>query len=248
MHPERATFLEAQRLFFVEKAVEKADEKAYDLINPLLIKDNLSLIERRPIFELAGLIRRQQRRYQDAAYLFREIGDDDQAGYSLMLAGYWEGVQPFWQRVIQQRPNHWCMHLYGLVTHQLNTCPTLLQIRNHLETDIVELFKAGQREALENLLSYHGLLCQINMETYKYIGRALLNVGAIEAAGPYLFQAQRLLPNDPEIYYHLGEYHFGRGTMRDADLMLQQCLLISHGYVPALNLRTAVQTELQAAA
>ena len=123
MHPDRATYLQAQRLFFAEQPVEAHDEKSYDLLNPLLLKDNLSVDTQRAAFELAGYIRRYQQRYQDSSYLFREIKDDYQAGYSLMLAEDWEGVQPLWQNTLQERPNHWCLHLYGLATRQLNTCP-----------------------------------------------------------------------------------------------------------------------------
>jgi tetratricopeptide (TPR) repeat protein len=230
-------FLSEPRTCFFQ---EKNPQAALQLIRPYLLKRGLSEVERRATGELAGLLYRHLRQYDEAVKVYREIGDDYQAGYCLLLAGKLQDLKPYWGRVIQKRPNHWCASLYGMVTHQVSVYPTLLQIRNFLETDVANLIWANQTGLLENLLLYASFMAQMNMETYKFLGRALLYAGWSEKASFYLYEGQRLLPNDPEIYYHLGQFNLHQGKPQDARLMLNQCLLISPSYTPARELLTHI--------
>lgn len=237
-------------------------KQALDLLGPFL-KDAqppyspYPLQARRAIIELACLAWREQQQFAKAAESYRSMMDNYQAGYCELLMGNMAGVQNDWIPLLSQRNNHWCLTLYGLVTQQLNSYPTIFQIRNHLESDIGNLISAKQWEALTSLLSYSELLSQINMEALKFAGRALLNslLGEkpllpktmpqhpelLNQAGIFLLKGQKILPNDPEVYYHLGQYHWMTRQTDDALLMLKQCLMISPSYTPAKELMAVIK-------
>jgi tetratricopeptide (TPR) repeat protein len=195
-----------------------------------------SLEEKRAVYELMGLILRSQKKYSHAARLYEKIQDYYQAGYCALLQGNLPEVQQQWSKLLNLRQNHWCVHFYGMVTQQLRTYPTLFQIRNHIESDIANLIAAGRVDYLENLLSYVEFLTQINLETPKFAGRSLMHAGWLNRAGAFLIKGQKSLPNDPEIYFHLGQYSIALEHYTEASLMLKQCLLISPMYRPASEL------------
>ncbi len=192
--------------------------------------------EKRAALELLGLILRAQGRFEEAYRIYDSIQDPYQAGYCAMLHGNLHQVQAQWTRLLEKRPNHWCISLYGMITQQLRTYPTLLQIRNHVESDIANLIGAGQHVFLENLLGYADFMTQLNLEAPKFVGRALMNCDWLDRAEPFLLKGQRSLPNDPEIYFHLGQYSKAQQHYAEARLMLKQCLMISPTYTPALDL------------
>ena len=202
----------------------------------LRLSDPKSNQEKRATYELMGNILRSQGKFDQAVKLYEQINDFYQAGYCRMLQGRLQDVQPYWGRTLLERNNHWCVSLYGLVTKQLGTYPTLFQIRNHIESDIANLIAAKQEKYLQNLLSYIDFLTQINLESPKFAGRALMHAGHLEQAVGFLVRGQKALPNDPEIYFHLGQYSMTLGHQKEASLMLKQCLLISPTYRPASEL------------
>ncbi len=223
---------EARNTFFKQKD----PGAAYKLVQPYLWKKSLSTEERRAAVELGGLILRAQKKYVDARKLYIEINDFYQSGYCDMLAGNVEGARSAWQKVVKQRENHWCLSLFGLINRQLNTYPTTFQVRNHIESDIANLIHAGQFQYLDNLLSYAEFLSQLNLEAYKFMGRALMINGFLDQAGTYLVKGQKSIPNDPEIYYHLAQYSLTKHQDIEAKMMANQCLLISPFYTPAQRL------------
>lgn len=214
---------------------EKDSQKAEAALRPLMGQPR-EIEEKRAVHELMGLILRKQKRFEEAYRLYDGLGDAYQAGYCAMLQGNLQLVQVQWTRVLAGRPNHWCVSLYGMVTQQLRTYPTLFQIRNHLESDIANLIEAGQYPFLENMLQYIDFMGQLNLEAPKFVGRSLMSSGWLDRAGPYLLKAQRSLPNDPEIYFHLGQYSVAQKHYPEARLMLKQCLMISPSYTPAREL------------
>jgi tetratricopeptide (TPR) repeat protein len=201
--------------------------------------------EKRAVFELMGLILRAQKRYEDARVVYEKINDHYQAGYCSLLRGDLQRVQKCWTQVITHQPNHWCLTLYGMVVRQLQVCPSLLQIRHYLESDICNLITAERFDYLENVLAHVEFLSQLNLEAPKFAGRALFNAGENwwGQAGPYLMQGQKLLPHDPEVYYHMGQLCIMQGHFKEASLMLKQCLLISTTYQPASELLREIPKE-----
>lgn len=222
---------EARDLFFREKDPVKAE---------MALRSHLSapktIYEKRAVFELMGLILRAQQRYEEASKYYEQIGDFYQLGYCAMLQGRLQTVQQAWGRVLASRQNHWCVSLYGLITRQLRSYPTIFQVRNHMESDIANLIAANRSDYLENLLGYVDFLTQINLEAPKFAGRSLMNAGLLDRAGGYLLKGQKTLPNDPEIYFHLGQYSAAVNHFKEAELMLKQCLMISPSYRPAGDL------------
>lgn len=223
-------------------------DKALEELQPFLSRKDLAFEEKRAVFQLAGLIKMKQMAYQDALKYFNQIQDNYLSGYCELLQGNLQNIQAYWGPLVQTRMNHWCISLFGLVTMQLNSFPTMFQVRNHLESDIYNLITAGQHQMVNHILSYSDFLTQANLETPKFIGRALLNISEtdsqwIDMAGTLLLKAQKILPNDPEIYYHLGQYRVFIGDTDDACRVLKQCLMMSETYTPAQQLLT----ELEAA-
>ncbi|WP_303673256.1 tetratricopeptide repeat protein [Vampirovibrio chlorellavorus] len=224
---------EARDLLFRERKAPAAEKS----LGPLMKQaKSFSAEEQRALFELMGLALRAQGRFVEAAELYTQVHDYYQSGYCAMLQGKTQAMQQAWSRVLSQRQNHWCVSLYGLISGQLRTVPTIFQIRNHMESDIANLIAANRVEYLENYLNYVDFLTQVNLEAPKFAGRALMNAGWLDRAGKYLLQGQKALPNDPEIYFHLGQYSMASKHLKEARLMLNQCLLISPTYRPASDL------------
>jgi tetratricopeptide (TPR) repeat protein len=222
---------QARDLFYRQKNAAQAEA----VLRPLLDKPQ-DLQEKRAVHELMGLILRSQLKFNDALRIYEGVNDFYQAGYCLMLQGQLHNVQQYWGKSLLERNNHWCVSLYGLLTRQLATYPTLFQIRNHIESDIANLIAARQGVYLDNLLSYVDFLTQINLESPKFAGRALMHAGHLQQARSFLVKGQKALPNDPEIYFHLGQYSIALEHHKEARLMLKQCLLISPTYRPAKEL------------
>jgi hypothetical protein len=223
----------ARKTFFLENN----PEEAIQLIKSFLEDPSeFSVDKRRAFGELAGLACEDQRHYDEGANIFASIKDHYEAGYCQMLKGSLDIAVKEWTNLVHERPNHWCITLYGLITGSLNSLPTCLQLRNHLEADIMHLVYAGQTKMVDNLLKYLDILSDINYEVYKFAGRSFLHSGLYDAAAPLLLKGQKILPNDPEIYYHLGQYYYAIGKNEDSAIMLHQCLLITPSYTPASDL------------
>ncbi len=230
---------EARHVLFMEGD----HEKALQVLRPHLSeRSRLSLEQERPLVELTAITYQKQKAWDQASELFQSIDDHYQAGYSQLLGGGVGKALIYWKPVLQKRPNHWCLSLYGMVTANLQSVPTFLQVRNHYEADMIRLWHNQQAVLANHMVKSVDLMAQINMEAYKYVGRALYHAGQLEQASQYLLKGQAHLPNDPEVYYYLGQYYFDLGQFQEAETVLGQCLLISSYYTPAKTLLQKIQS------
>lgn len=209
-----------------------------------LIGDASSPLENRMALELMGLILRQQTKYQKAIHIYKLLDNNALCGYCSLLEGKLTDAQQYWVSLRAEHPTHWYIALFDMITLNLQFYPSLLQIRNHLESDISNLIDAKRLDYLENVLSYVDSLSQVNLEAPKLAGRALLHKSFPSQAARFLLLGQKILPSDPEVYYHLGQYNAEVHNYQESILMLKQCLLISTTYSPAAKLMNAIEQTL----
>ncbi|MDH4379340.1 MAG: hypothetical protein QE263_05495 [Vampirovibrionales bacterium] len=197
-------------------------------------KRGLAANERRAVMELVGLSYRILHEWEAAQQAFGEIPDPFQAGYCALLSGNVATAIRWWQPLIQKiNPNHWALSLLGMVTGQLQRWPSMLQIRNYLEQDVYALAEAGQGALLDNVLACAPILLQINPEAPKLMGRSLLYARHFSKALELLLLGQRTLPQDSEVYFHLGQCYSALNDTLQARRCLHQCLMINPDYKPA---------------
>lgn len=180
-----------------------------------------------------------------ASGCFQQAGHNYLAGYSALLANQPPLAKTCWQPLIYARENHWANALWGFTQGELTSLPTPVQIRQHLEADVMTLARFQQWDMLRHLLSFGHLFNSINAESFKLIGRAFLHLSQANVPGraqwvneaySWLNAGIKELPTDPEAYYHLAQWHVAQGQPEEAALMLKQCLLMSPHYPPAARL------------
>lgn len=198
-------------------------------------KRGLPANERRAVMELVGLSHRLLHEWKSAQQAFGEIPDPFQAGYCALLSGDLATAIRWWQPFLQTiRPNHWALSLLGMITGQHQHWPTMLQIRNYLEQDVYALAEAGQGAMLNNLLLCAPMLVQIYPEAPKLMGRSLLYAHYYDKSLELLLLGQRTLPQDAEVYFHLGQCYAALRQAPQAKRSLHQCLMINADYKPSV--------------
>jgi tetratricopeptide (TPR) repeat protein len=191
--------------------------------------------------ELLGLAHMQLGAYPNAETVFREAGLLYLQGYAALLGQNTQACHYAWTKLAEEQPKHWGLYLLAMSQRSLNYAPSFMQIRNFIETDISNLLRAKCWAYLENITCYFDYLAQINPEVYKLSGRSFLNEGKMIVAHKLLSQAQHYLPQDPEIYYHLGQYYEACQSPTEAVLMLKQAVMMNPTYGPAKELLEKLQ-------
>ena len=191
--------------------------------------------------ELTGYVYVLKGDYRSAYDWFFCASNHYMAGYCCLLSGDLTNAANNWQPLLYSRPNHWAFSLYGFVSQQANCVPTFLQVRNHFEADLMNLYHAGQTEAFENLYSATEFLSGLNLEAYKFAGRAMLHVGLYDRALTCLEQGRQKLPTDPEVFFHFGQTYAKLKENDKAREALNRCLELASVYVPAKALLEALE-------
>lgn len=193
------------------------------------------------VSEMTGYGYLQSGKPLKAAQCFEEARNYYQTGLCYLVAKDLDSTHRTWSHVIEAHPFHWCITVWGTIHHQLESYPSFFQIRNHLEASIGQFFRYKRGDLANCLIDYADTMAQINLETYKYIGRALLNFEKdIPRAEHYLLKNQKILPNDPEVYYHLAQAKHLMGQDEDALILLAQCTTINYAYTPATDLKNRI--------
>lgn len=159
-----------------------------------------------------------------------------QAGFCDFLQGNVDQAKRLWQSSPDSEAKHWGLGLHAMCRGFIDYMfykPTYLGIRNHLEADLGYFIRFQQIKFVNSVISVAPELVDINPETFKFIGRALYNNGRIHESVNFLMEAQKILPNDPEIYYQLGRYSMSVNANDEAKTMFNHCLMLSPFYTPA---------------
>lgn len=203
----------------------------------------------RAVWELEGYAYQAQRKYRQAAEAFMSIPDGLLAGEMHLASGNIPAAVNCFAKSQQipggteQRDTPWGSILLGLITGKLHALPSILQVRQHLEANIALLLSAGQSHFLNNLARYSDFIAQVNPEGYKLLGRGVLHGGAAHLAGQWLLAGQQQQPQDPETYYHLGQWYAATGEPNKARRALNQCLMMSPMHPPADALINALDSN-----
>jgi tetratricopeptide (TPR) repeat protein len=252
MDPALAQLKDAQGRFFAQDDSPEASpvergQKALRYFLPLYQKrQKCHTAVRLAIVEMTGFAYLQAGEPQKAALCFAESHNPYQEGMAYLIANDLDKTHTAWTRLIEDHPFHWCLTIWGCIQADLDTYPSFFQIRNHLEGSIGQFFRYQRADLAEQLIAYADVMAHINLETYKYIGRALLNLNdnhdaTINRAEKFLLRNQKSLPNDPEVYYHLAQIKYAKGAVDDALVLCSQCLSINYAYTPAIALQTLIQ-------
>lgn len=203
---------------------------AIDFIKNFIKENN---VEDSGIQHWLGLCYLEAAQLDNAIAAYLEIEGYYQAGFCELLKGNDTKANEYWLNIPVSEVQHWSNCLKTIIKGKIIETPTFLNLRNHLECDLGYLLKFKQETFANNILLLADRLVDFNMESYKFIGRALLNNGYSNASVKFLIDGQKLLPNDPEIYYHLGQYSLMVGARGEAITMFKHCKILSPSYTPA---------------
>lgn len=174
--------------------------------------------------------------YTRAAELYKTLGENYNAGFCELLTGNEEETARLWNIAADSPACRWGRCVLDYIKLRRGPVPTYLQVRNHLETDMGYFIRANRLKYAENLMKCDDVFISVNLESYKLIGRVLLNFGFLNQARKYFFKSLGVVPNDAETFYYLARYNFRMGAHREAGENLEKCLEHNPNHVPARKL------------
>lgn len=175
--------------------------------------------------------------WKKAKKLFTKINAQYERGYCELMLGNFEKTKKIWLELEPQSPViEWGQSLLGFIELHVVKSPTFFQIRNFLEMDLDALLKARQSGFAENIINGAHIFAQINPESYKYLGRVLLNNKYYKISKMFLDTAKNICYKDPEVHFLLAKYYIANAQTEDAKKSLKTTLEIEPAYFPAKNL------------
>ena len=182
--------------------------------------------------------------YLKSAKIYNALGEKYQEGYCYLLLSNESKASDIWYSANISSPVLWGRALLDIINSQINNVPTFLQIRNYLEVDIGNFIKSENTRYAEALIDASDFLADINLETYKFIGRTLMNNGYLSLGMDYLVKSQKTLRNDPEIYYYLAQYCQKAGSLCESKKMLNKCLELNIYFTPARKMLEKIEIQM----
>lgn len=184
-----------------------------------------------------ALAYQEKQEYAKAAEIYKETDEKYQAGFCELLAGNEKEAEKLWYSCCNSSPAaYWGICLLDFINLRPRPhIPSYLQIRNFLEMDIGNFIIANKIRYAENIIKNEKVLASVNLESYKLIGRALLNFGYLNQAKKYLIKSIEIVDHDAETFYHLAQYNYAIGAYPECIKMLERCLELNSYYVPAVK-------------
>jgi len=219
-----------------ENAIKILTENEFDFSNEKTI-GGIKLLKTFHSSTLA-LAYKEKQDFKKAAEVYKEAGEKYQAGYCELLGGNEKEAERLWYGACTASPAvYWGLCVLDYINMRRNPrVPSYLQVRNFLEMDLCNFIIANKVRYAENIIKNEKVLSSVNLETYKLIGRALLNNGFLNQAKKYLLKSVQIVDQDAETFYHLGQYNCEIGAYEEALKMLKRCLELNSYYVPAVTL------------
>lgn len=147
-------------------------------------------------------------------------------------------------RNIDSPRSKWGRIFVSILKGYLKEIPTYFEIRNFLEIDLDFLLKNNMIDYVEQFLGSVDYLANINMETYKFVGRVMYENKLMTAALKYMEQAKTIYYNDPELHFMLSKYYFRTCKYTEALFYINECLKLLPDYYPALIQKNKIEQIL----
>lgn len=223
---------EAIKLLSESEEIFKTDSDLYKKISELTL----------------ALAYQEKKEFPKAAELYKKAGEKYQAGFCELLSGNQFEAEKLWCGCSDSPAVQWGKSLLDFINlrHQPHI-PSYLQIRNFLEMDIGRFIDANKLRYAENIIKNEKVLASVNLESYKLIGRVLLNYGFLNPAKKYLLKSVEIVDQDSETYYHLAQYNYAVNDYHESIKMLKRCLELNIYYVPATNLLKKIHLKMSSA-
>lgn len=130
----------------------------------------------------------------------------------------------------------WAKKLIQFIEGYVANVPSYFQVRNFLEIDLNLLIQAGQAGYVENIINGADLFYSVNPESYKFIGRVMLNNDFTDIALYYLTKAKDKFYYDPEMHLMLANCYIKNNNVFLAKKAINSCLDMLPNYFPAKRL------------
>lgn len=213
----------------------------------MLSKEEIkSLFEKKQYFEVLQGAEDTPYLMDYLGFLFLESGDYDSAekffsdqklyyqeGLCKILKGDKTSTRKLWYSVPENIAISWGKVFLGVLDQKLEAIPTFLQVRNFLESTLNYLFKAKQTDFAYKLIGAKDFFADCNIESYKYIGRVLMDNGHEDLAFEYFNKSINLIPQDYEAYFHLGELYLRQNNIQKAIYSYKKVLELNPYHTPA---------------
>ena len=226
-----------------EVLINKDYKKAVEILN------NIKEIEEPDLLKLfhstLGLAYLESGEYQKAAEIYRQTGRKYPAGFCELLAGNEEAARMLWESAPDSSPCRWGKCVLDFIKLRKGPVPTYLQIRNYLETDLGYFIQANKLTYAENLMKNDTVFISVNLESYKLIGRVLLNFGFMNLAKKYFIKSLGVVPDDSESYYYLGQYYYKIGAYGDSKSAIEKSLAYNQNHTPSRKLLGKLELKLR---
>lgn len=224
---------------YSEILVHKNFEKVISELSHLINVENKQVLN-----NVSALAFFEKGSYKEASELYLAQNNYYQAGFCELLLGNKERARELWFNADDSPAVCWARCLIDMIDVKIELIPSFLQIRNFLECDLTYFIRAGKLNYAENVIQCSEFLADINPETHKFIGKALMNNGFPNLAVDFFMKSKDIISNDPEIYYHLAQYSLQINAFNEARLLLKQCLDLNRYYTPAKNLLIKIGENL----
>ncbi len=216
---------------------KKPDNAIKILLEAAESKKKLSVLSQNIYNTTLALAYYEKKEYKKAAAIYRENSEHYQAGFCELLSGNRSEAEKLWLNCPTSAISHWGLCMLDFIDLKPNPrLPSYLQIRNFLEIDISNFITANKLRYAENIIKNERILISVNLESYKLIGRVLLNFGFFNLAKKYLLKSLEIVDHDSETFFHLGQYFYAVGDFQQSTKMLTKCIELNSYYTPAVTL------------
>ncbi|OGI03452.1 MAG: hypothetical protein A2Y25_10670 [Candidatus Melainabacteria bacterium GWF2_37_15] len=223
-----------------EVLVNKNYKKAVEILNSIKEIEDIEIF-----YNTLGLAYLESGEYGKAAEIYKQSGKKYPAGFCELLSGNEEAAKKLWESAPDSSPCRWGKCVLDFIKLRKGPVPTYLQIRNHLETDLGYFIQADKLRYAENLMKNDTVFISVNLESYKLIGRVLLNFGFMNMAKKYFIKSLGVVPDDAESYYYLGQYYYKIGAYGDSKSAIEKSLAYNQSHTPSRKLLGKLELKLR---